>query len=211
LDNVRAASRIAFGRYLDARYNFDKADVLLALDADFLLSMPGHVRNSRKFALRRRTRPGENRMNRLYVLESTPSITGAMADHRLPVRSSDIYEMASRIENALSGKNSTGDAWIDALVRDLQSARGKSLVIAGPLQRPEVHVLTHAMNAALGNVGETIEYIQPVEPNPKEQLESLKQLTDDMQKGTVDILLILGGNPVYTAPPDLEFAKHLAN
>ena len=210
-DSARAASRTMFGKYVDARYHVEKADVILSLDADFLLSMPGHVRHAREFASRRRTQPGENRMNRLYVLESTPSITGAKADHRRPVRSSDIYVMASRIADALGGKTSTGDAWVDALVRDLQSARGKSLVIAGPQQRPEVHVLAHAMNAALGNIGQTIEYIDPDEPNPVEQLESLKQLTRDMQNGAVDLLLVVGGNPVYTAPADLEFAKHFAN
>src|SRR5262249_52264820 len=151
-------SRMALGKYADARYHFDKADVILSLDADFLSSIPGHVRYAREFASRRRTQPGENRMNRLYVLESTPSITGAKADHRRAVRSSDIYAMASRIADALAGKGATGDAWTDALVRDLQSARGKSLVISGAQQRPEVHVLAHAMNAALGNIGQTIEY-----------------------------------------------------
>jgi len=80
-----------FGKYLDAVCHFEKADVILSLDADFLLSMRGHVRHARDFASRRRAQPGENRMNRLYVLESTPSITGAKADHRRAVRSSEIY------------------------------------------------------------------------------------------------------------------------
>ena len=205
-DNLRAASRMAFGKYVDARYHFEKADVIVSLDADFLSTMPGHVRHAREFASRRR-----GQMSRLYVLESTPSITGAMADHRRPVRSSDLAAMTSRIAEALGGNTSSGDAWIDALVRDLQSARGKSIVIAGPHQRPEVHVLAHRMNATLGNAGQTIEYIEPIEPNPVEQLESLKQLTRDMQSGAVDLLLVIGGNPVYTAPADLEFAKHFAN
>jgi MoCo/4Fe-4S cofactor protein with predicted Tat translocation signal len=211
LDNARAASRMTFGKYLDARYSFDKADVILSLDADFLLSMRGHVRHAREFASRRKTPPGENRMNRLYVLESTPSITGAKADHRRPVRSSDVYAIANQIAQAIEGTASSGDAWIDALVRDLQRARGKSLIVAGPQQRPEVHVLAHAMNEKLGNVGQTIDYVDPVEANPTEQLESLRQLTADMQKGAVDFLLIIGANPVYTAPADLEFEKHFTN
>ncbi len=206
-DNARAASQMIFGKYLDAHYHFDRSDVILSLDSDFLSSMPGHVRHAREFASRRRTQPRENRMNRLYVLESTPSITGAVADHRRPVRSTDVYGVASRIaENA-----STGDAWIDAVVRDLQSARGKSIVIAGLQQPPEVHVIAHAMNARLGNIGQTIDYIEPVEANPVEQFQSLKQLTEDMEQGRVDLLIIVGGNPVYTAPADLEFAKHFGN
>jgi len=205
-DNARRASRMALGRYMDALYHFDKADVILSLDADFLLSMPGHVRAAREFASRRR-----NPMNRLYVLESTPSITGASADHRRPVRSSEIPSIASRIAGALGGKGSGGDAWIDALVRDLQSARGKSLVLAGPQQPAGVHLAAHTINMSLGNVGQTIEYVEPVEANPVEQMESLKQLTRDMQQGTVDLLVVVGGNPVYTAPADLEFAKHFSN
>jgi molybdopterin-containing oxidoreductase family iron-sulfur binding subunit len=212
-DNLRAASRLAFGKYVDARYHFDKADVILSLDADFLSLMPGHVRYARDFTSRRRAQPPWNRnaMNRLYVLESTPSITGAAADHRRPVRASDVYRITSIIADALAGKTSSGDPWIDALARDLRSKRGKSLVIAGPHQRPEVHVLTYAMNAGLGNVGQTIDYIEPVEPNPVEQLESLMKLTRDMQDDAVDLLIVAGGNPVYTAPADLEFAQRFAN
>jgi molybdopterin-containing oxidoreductase family iron-sulfur binding subunit len=200
---------MAFGKYLDVRYHFDKADVVLSLDADFLLSMPGHVRYAREFTARRRTQRGENKMNRLYVMESAPTITGAVADHRKPVRSSDIYATASQIADALGG--SSNDAWIDAVARDLRSARGKSLVVAGSHQSPEVHLIAHELNAALGNLGQTVEYIAPVEANPVEQLESLKQLVWDMQHGAVDVLVVIGGNPVYTAPADLDFAKQFGN
>src|SRR5262245_20653949 len=210
-DNARAASRMMFGKYLDAVYHFEKADVILSLDADFLLSMRGHVRHARDFASRRRAQPGENRMNRLYVLESTPSITGAKADHRRAVRSSEIYGMASQIEDLLDGRHSGNDGWLAALSRDLQSAGSRSLVIAGPHQRPEVHILAHAMNAKLGSIGQTVEYIEPIEANPVEQLDSLKQLTRDMQNGAVDLLLVLHGNPVYNAPADLEFTKFFSN
>jgi MoCo/4Fe-4S cofactor protein with predicted Tat translocation signal len=210
-DNARAASRMMFGKYLDAVYHFDKADVILSLDADFLLSMRGHVRHARDFASRRRAQPGENRMNRLYVLESTPSITGAKADYRRAVRSSEIYGMASQIADALEGKHSGSDGWLAAVARDLQSAGSRSLVVAGPQQRPEVQALAHAMNSRLGNIGQTVEYIEPIEANPVEQLDSLKRLTRDMQSGAVDLLLVLHANPVYTSPADLEFAKHFSN
>src|SRR5262245_33359591 len=210
-DNERIASQTAFGKYVDARYHFDRADVVLSLDSDFLSSGPGHVRYAREFTSRRRPQSGENGMNRLYVLESTPSITGAMADHRRPVRSSDIHAMAAQVVQALNGKAGGSDPWIDALVRDLQSARGKSIVIAGAHQPAAVHGLAHAINAALGNVGQTIEFIEPVEANPVEQLESLKQLVKDIQGGAVDLLLVVGGNPVYSAPSDLEFEKYFAS
>ena len=205
-DSARAASQMAFGRHVDARYHFDKADVILSLDADFLLTMPGHVRYAREFTSRRRAKPGENGMNRLYVVESTPSTTGAVADHRRAARPSEIYQIASQIHDG-----ATSDPWIDALIRDLQASRGKSIVIAGPQQPPEVHLIAHGLNEKLGNVGQTVEYIEPVEPNAVDQIESLRELVRDMQAGAVDLLVIVGGNPVYTAPVDLEFSKGLAN
>ena len=205
-DSARTASQMAFGRHVDARYHFDKADVILSLDADFLLTMPGHVRHAREFTSRRRAKPGENGMNRLYVVESTPSTTGAVADHRRAARPSEIYQIASQIHEA-----ATSDPWIDALIRDLQTSRGKSIVIAGPQQPPEVHLIVQGLNEKLGNVGQTVEYIEPVEPNAVDQIESLRELVRDMQAGAVDSLVIVGGNPVYTAPVDLEFSKGLAN
>ena len=100
--------------------------------------------------------------------------------------------------------------WIDALVRDLQKHRGASVVIAGDQQPPGVHALAHAMNQALDNVGKTVVYTDPVEANPVDQMASLRELVKDMEAGAVRILLMLGGNPVYTAPVDLGFAEQLA-
>src|SRR5207237_1466611 len=93
-DSARAASRIIFGRYADIRYHFDKADVILSLDADFLLSMPGHVRHAREFTSRRRVKAGQKEMNGLYAVETTLSITGAMADYGGAARSVQIPDIA---------------------------------------------------------------------------------------------------------------------
>jgi molybdopterin-containing oxidoreductase family iron-sulfur binding subunit len=97
------------------------------------------------------------------------------------------------------------------VVKDLQANAGRSIVIAGEHQSPAVHALAHAMNAALGNAGATIVYTEPVEPNPVDQLTSLRALTEDMTAGRVELLIILGGNPVYTAPVDIKFADALNN
>jgi MoCo/4Fe-4S cofactor protein with predicted Tat translocation signal len=175
--------------YADADYHFEQADVILSLDADFLLRMPGHVRYAREFALRRR-----GNMNRLYVIESTPTITGAMADHRRAVRSSEIRQLLS-----------SNDAWVATAMRDLEAHRGRSLVVAGEGQPMEVHALARQLNTSLGNVGQTVTY------RDAETSETLGELVRDMQGGIVDVLLMLGGNPVYTAPADFEFAKQLNN
>ena len=217
LDNWRAASRMMFGKYVDARLDFAKASVIVSLDADFLGWMPGHLRYSHDFAARRKPEssatPG-GEMNRLYVMESSPTITGASADHRFAIRSSDIPSIAKALAEAIAGRNPQSAIMqpetIASIARDLLSHRGSSLVIAGVGQPPEVHILAHEINVALDNIGRTIAYLPTVEQQPTEHGESLKTLVRDMESGAVDLLVIAGGNPAYTAPADLEFAKQLA-
>ncbi len=216
-DNIREGTRLAFGQYVNTIYNFAKADRVLALDANFLQEVPGHLRYAREFIGRREVREGQADMNRLYVVESTPTITGAMADHRLPLRASQIEGFARAVAQGLGVQAGAAGAalqgipagWIDALVRDLQQRRGASIVIAGPAQPPAVHALAHAMNAALGNVGATVVYTQPVEVNPVNQLQSLRELAADMAAGQVNTLIVVESNPAFTAPADLNFADLL--
>ena len=214
-DAAREGARLAFGEYLNPVYRIGQADVILSLDADFLCSGPGNVRYARDFAKRRELAGSQNAMNRLYVAESTPSNTGAMADHRLPLASRDIEALARSVLNELGPDTGAGISpglpadWISALARDLKAHRGRSLVIAGDQQPPAVHALAHAINASLGNVGSTVVFTEPLEAAPGDQLSSLRQLLDDMKAGRVQTLLILGGNPVYTAPADFEFGKYM--
>jgi MoCo/4Fe-4S cofactor protein with predicted Tat translocation signal len=215
-DGARAAAKTLFGRYVDTHYSFDKASVILALDADFLTDSPGHLRYTKEFARRRRPK-GDAPMNRLYVLESAPSLTGAMADHKLAPRSSDIPAIAAAIASAIQNKpfdipgNVAGldKTWIEAVAKDLRANSGTSLVIAGGWQPAETHLLAHQINTALRNIGKTVDYAAPVEANAAEQIASLQSLVRDMKSGAVDTLVILGGNPVYNAPADLDFATHL--
>jgi MoCo/4Fe-4S cofactor protein with predicted Tat translocation signal len=229
-ENARAASKLAFGQYVDPQYRFDQADIILALDADCLTCGPGSLRYARDFAARRRPEDAA-RMNRLYALESMPTSTGARADHRLALKASLIEAAARRIAD-LAGSGGTGGAgrtgvaqdfspadgfspaqakFFTAVANDLRAHRGRSIVIAGDSQPAAVHALAHAMNQALGNVGATVIYTDPVEAEPIDQVGSLKALVADMNAGRVDLLLILGGNPVYTAPGDLKFADALNN
>ncbi len=217
-DNVRAGSQMAFGQFVNTYYRFDKADVILALDADFFCSPPAGVRYARDFADRRRISNPGSPMNRLYVVESTATITGAMADHRLPLRSSEIEAFTRAVANGL-GVNVGGSGaspssawladWVPALVRDLKQHTGTSMVLAGDHQPPIVHAMAHAMNQALGNVGSTVMYTEAIEASPVDQLHSLRELVADIKAGAVDTLVIVGGNPVYTAPSDFKFAETL--
>jgi molybdopterin-containing oxidoreductase family iron-sulfur binding subunit len=214
-DNVRAGARLAFGDDVNTVYRFENADVILSLDADFLFRGPASVRYAHDFANKRRVRKGKTDMNRLYVIEAMASVTGSMADHRLTLRPTEIANFAAAIASRMGlSVKSTTDAqplpWIDALIRDLQKHRGSSLVVPGDQQPAVVHALAHAMNQALDNIGKTVIYTQPLEANATDQMASLQELVKDMEAGAVKVLVMLGGNPVFTAPVDLRFADHLA-
>jgi MoCo/4Fe-4S cofactor protein with predicted Tat translocation signal len=211
-DNEREGAKLAFGRPVNTVYHFDKADVIVSLDSDFLSSGPGHVRYAREFSSRRSMPDPGAQLNRLYVVESMPTNTGAMADHRFPMRASDIQPAAASLAAALNvpGIKLDGNTgpW-SVITRDLDRHRGAFVVIAGEAQPPLVHALAHAMNAALGNVGKTVYYTEPLEANPVNEIESLRDLVNDLNGGKVETLIILGGNPVYDAPADFEFGPAL--
>jgi len=157
--------------------------------------------------------------NRLYVVEPAPSPTGGVADHRYALQSGQIAEFARQLAAAVGAggggaapANGNAQAFKDlpAIGRDLKAHSGSSIVIAGEFQPPEVHALAHAMNAALGNVGKTVMYTDPIEANPVDGLQSIRELVADMNAGKVEALLILGGNPVYNTPADINFKAALA-
>jgi molybdopterin-containing oxidoreductase family iron-sulfur binding subunit len=264
--NVNEGAKLAFGSYANPVYNLAKANVVVSLDSDFLVTGAGHLRYAREFSNGRRVRTditaepaskadaqegfqvgseaplrnqaashteedtspspahivqakaegkplSETTQNRLYVVEAGYSPTGATADHRFRLRASEIEGFARDLAAAVGvgGASASGSSHkaIAAIASDLKANRGKSLVIAGDFQPPAVHALAHAINAALGNQGETVSFTQPVEYSPADQLQSIRDLVAGMNSGKIDTLLILGGNPVYDAPADLDFASAL--
>ncbi len=219
-DEARAGAIAAFGRDVSAQPDFGRAKVVLSLECDFLGGGPESVAATREFTKGRRVRKGQTAMNRLYVVESSPSVTGTMADHRLPLRSGDVEHftrlLAKRL--GLDVKTSTSapaspqfEAWVAAVAKDLQSGGAESLVVAGDWQPAVVHHLTAAINAKLGNVGQTVRYLPPVDALLQEQgqVEALRDLVAQMQAGRVEMLIVLGVNPLYDAPSDLDFKAAL--
>jgi MoCo/4Fe-4S cofactor protein with predicted Tat translocation signal len=197
-----------------ALYRFDKADVVVALDSDFLGFGPGAVRYSKDFSSRRRVDTPASELNRMYAVEPVPTITGAKAEHRLALPARDVQHFAAALAAAV-GAGGTAAAtslpdearskWIPAIAKDLQAHRGHSVVVAGERQPAAVHALAQAINQALGNVGTTVVYSPaPAQPTV-DGAASLSALVADMKAGAVDALIILGGNPVFTAPADLGF------
>lgn len=210
-ENVREGARLAFGEPVDTIYRFESADVVVALDSDFFQLIPGHLRYAREFA--RRRQPGGEGAARLYAIESSPTLVGAMADHRFAMRSGQVgalvRQMAGALQVAGVSGSDAGLPWFAAMIEDLQAHRGRSIVVAGDHQPAHVHAMVHAINQALGNVGSTVQYIDSIEAGPLARRETLETLVNDMNSGAVDHLVILGGNPVYSAPVNVGFANAL--
>jgi molybdopterin-containing oxidoreductase family iron-sulfur binding subunit len=216
-DSAYRASQMAFGENVHTRYDLSKADVVLSLDADFL-NGTCNLRYAADFMQRRRVRTEihnaqQAQMNRLYVVETAVTCTGAKADHRLAVPGREIEVLARALAAQMNipadGSAGKHQKWIHAVVKDLEAHRGRSLVLAGDRQPPVVHLLAHVINHRLGNVGETVVYTEPVEARPADHIQSLQQLVDDMRQGRVEFLVILDANPVYTAPADVDFKEQM--
>jgi molybdopterin-containing oxidoreductase family iron-sulfur binding subunit len=216
-----AGAQRFFGEQVDVVHHFEEARVVVSLDADFLACGPAHLRDIRDFMKARRVGEDSQRdtMNRLYAIESTPTLTGAAADHRLPLAARAVagFARALAAELGVAGVKAPMTLteeerrWVAVLAKDLRSQRGASIVVAGDGQPAFVHALVHAMNHSLGNLGKTIVLIDPVEAQPRDQIADLRELVEEMKAGDIKLLLVLGGNPVFTASADIEFEKQLQN
>jgi molybdopterin-containing oxidoreductase family iron-sulfur binding subunit len=211
-DAVRAGAMLAFKKYVETRYDFTKADIVVSLDADFFIDGPGAVRYAKDWSSRRKAREHDTALSRLYVVETALTLAGASADHRLAVSPATLSAIALAIA-AECGVPGVQKPQLDpklakfaaAVGRDLKRNVGRSIVVAGEYAPKELHALAHALNAALKNVGNTVLYTEPVEANPVDQLASLGDLVNDLRRGQVDTLVIVGSNPVFTAPTDFDF------
>jgi MoCo/4Fe-4S cofactor protein with predicted Tat translocation signal len=222
--NAQEGARLAFGQIVNVVPSYKDAKVILALDADFLGTETGMIRANKGFAEGRRLERGpSDTMNRLYVVEPHFTVTGMNADHRLRLPAQDVeryllalakeLSTAHRVElGALAAKGDAAgipEAWIKAVAAELAGARAKGILVAGSRQPPRVHALVHAINAALGNAGHTVQYYPASDPLATDSTSSLKQLVTDMERQSVGVLVVIGGNPVYDAPADLKFAERL--
>ena len=222
-DNVTAGTRLAFGRDLHPVYHFERADVIVSLDCDFLLEEPGRVAHAREFIEGRRVTQSRDKMNRLYVIESTLTNTGTQADHRFPVKAAQVDGIARALAAGVgvagvSGQI-TGDQakWLAPLVEDLKANAGRVLVIAGAHQPPAVHALAMAINANLNApraAGQApapapVTYHAPIEGAPVPHDAGLQAVVGEMKAGRIKTALIIGSNPAYAAPADLKFADAL--
>ena len=207
-DVAATASRAAFGEAYTAQYKLDDADVIVSLDADFLggIQFPGFLPMAAAYSEKRRYEEGKT-INRMYVVETMPSVTGFKADHRLALKPSEVDAFA----NALAGNGGaslSADAqkFLATVKADLQKAGGKAVVIAGPQSSAACHAAAHALNAQIGAVGKTVVYLPSTQAVPSTEGVNLASLVSDMNAGKVQWLVMLGVNPMYAAPADFEFA-----
>ncbi|CAN5479567.1 TAT-variant-translocated molybdopterin oxidoreductase [soil metagenome] len=217
------STQISFGENIRLIPQFDRADVILSLDSDFLNCGEGDLASIRGFTSRRRVREAKDSMNRLYAVENHFTVTGAMADHRLRYPASQIpaitHALATKLAVATKdpglssvlitlkapAKKAKYDArWIDEAAADLLAKPGASLVVAGPHQPVVVQLMVYAMNAALKNVGTTL-LLRSLPPTSRAS--SILQLAGDIDAGRVQQLFIFGGDPVYNAPRSITIDR----
>ncbi|MDD5262873.1 MAG: TAT-variant-translocated molybdopterin oxidoreductase [Methylacidiphilales bacterium] len=208
-DNEAKAAKAAFGQECQILPRYEKADVILSLDCDFLGSDDGTLAAIRGFADGRKIENGNSKMNRLYVVESRYTTTGAMADHRLRLPASRVAALAAALlaefQPASIGSatvEGVDPAWVREAAKDLRQAGAKALVVAGAGQPVEVHQMAAALNSALGAIGSTVDVIKKDAPASL----GLKELAALIRQDAVTDLVILGGNPAYNAPADLDWA-----
>lgn len=210
IDTETLGIELAFGAPYRPVYLFDQADMIVSLDADFLgptAQNSGH--NTRSFAESRRVHADKQTMSRLYVAESTYSSTGLMADHRRRMTSADVSRLAVELAVALGlREGDTPGEFAVHLAAELQAAQGHCIVLAGETQPAEVHALCAIINQSLGAIGQTVKLLD-TGLGEATRPEALASLVSDMRDGLVDVLIMLGVNPVYDAPPNLSFASAL--
>jgi molybdopterin-containing oxidoreductase family iron-sulfur binding subunit len=209
------AAQSAFGAGTRLIPKLDRADVILALDSDFLDCGQADLESVRAFTSRRRVNSSKDSMNRLYVVENRFTLTGAMADHRLRCPASQIAVFAHALaQKILAGTNDAAlsaavgnlqtpgggatfdEQWLSEAANDLLAKPGASLVLAGPTQSVAVQLLVYAINAALKNLGQTL-VLRQVPHNPRTI--DISQLASDINDGRIRQLFIFGGDPVYNA------------
>lgn len=216
-DNVYDGAKIAFGEVVRPHFDLTKANVIVCLDEDLLSEHPASLLHTRDWASRRD--PAVGPMNRLYVVESRFTTTGVAADHRLPARSVDLGSYLTKLEEQVQRRLTEKHAEpasddyaakvLAAMAEDLVANQGSGLIAIGANQPAELHARVHKLNEQLGNVGEAVRYSKEPLARELSAVEALRTLTEEVQSGVVETLVILGGNPAYNAPGDIDFVTAL--
>ncbi len=218
-DNEREGTRQAFGQPARPIARLDQAETIVTVDCDIFTEHPAALRYNRDFARSRRLHGslGIGKMNRLWSVESAFTNAGAMADHRLGLRSDLCLPFVLGLDAAL-GNGAAPAApvlqekkvaeFIKHLADELRANNGRAVLVAGRRQPPEVHAIVARINQT---IGAPVDYHVDPDPDRKTHLQSIVELATAMKNRQVQTLIILGGNPVYDAPADLDFGTALGS
>jgi MoCo/4Fe-4S cofactor protein with predicted Tat translocation signal len=205
-ENRRAGAVAAFGRAVEPVYDPRNADVIVTFGGDLFAFEPGHLRYAAEYQARRRD--PDRPLPRLFAVETSPSLVGARADHRLALKPSEVEAFVRALAAAFGiGEMPQPHPRAGPIAAALLAAGARGLVVAGREQPPVVHALAHALNQRLGAVGTTVRYIEPVQRMGEGQ--TIQELAQAVEREAVTHLLVLGGNPAYDAPADLGFSTLL--
>ena len=197
----------AMGGYLRPVHDLSKADVIVSLESDFLCGEGDSLAQAKGWASNRT--PDHGHMSRVLVLEPGLTVTGSAADDRWGMKSTEVSNVAAHLAAAITGDPSLAPSGsapkiVKTLAAQLNAAKGRGLVIAGRSQPAAVHHLTARINEALGNTGTTVKYVRV--PQPEMDTANLAAF---IAADNVDTVVIIGGNPVYDAPADMDLAGKL--
>ena len=217
--NMIDGAAMALSPVTESHFRFDLAKVVVSLDSNVMMEGPAAARYQRDIMAGRDLGSGRTEMNRVYAVECAPTTLGVIADHRLPLRASLIpaftRALAARLGvagiGAAPAPAGVDENWLGAMARDLAANRGASVVVTGDHQPGTVHALVHAINQHLGNFGTTVVHTNPVLPKPTAEITALGTAVEQMKAGQVQMVLVLGGNPVYDSPADIDFKGGLDN
>ncbi|MDA3942669.1 MAG: Fe-S-cluster-containing hydrogenase [Bacteroidetes bacterium] len=211
---MRQANLKTFGQAFVPDYRFDKAEVIVAFDADFLGSWLSPVAFTKQYSKNRKLTDGQQKMSRHIHLEGAMSLTGSNADERIQLHPAQeketiaalLYELG-QLDGRSSGKPVSSPVDVKKIARELYSNKGKALVVVGT-NDPESQLMVNAINEILGSYGNTI--ITDVHLKLRKGDDAaMERLVEEMNGGKVDALLLYDVNPAYDYPQKDKFLSGL--
>jgi molybdopterin-containing oxidoreductase family iron-sulfur binding subunit len=205
-DQFYEGTKLAFAQYLDVVYDFSRAESVISIDFDFLGSEPNSVRHARDYYSNSSDLAGK----RLYVFETSLSLTGAKADHHWPVDFTEVDLIVNELEKIILGSPSAPaipsrfNSIAKIIAAEVEGHRGRSLILIGSHHSSQLQARVHRLNVHLQNIGKTVHYSDSPDTRQCRMADSLKQVAEGCEHGLVDTLIIVGGNPVFSGPRDFD-------
>jgi MoCo/4Fe-4S cofactor protein with predicted Tat translocation signal len=203
---IRKANQTSIGAAVIPTINYDKAEVIVGFNADFLGTGISSVENTKKYIANRVPTKENPKMSRHHQFQSTMTITGASADYRYPINPSEekqaLINLLAAVGGSVSGvKNLSGkdaNEGVAKVAKELTAAKGKSLVVSGT-NDVDIQLLVNAINGTLGNYGSVIDTSNTYNLKSGND-EALATLAADLKSGAYKAVILVGANPVYNTP-----------